>query len=72
MTLEEAKRGQKLVVTGIGDETVRVLAIRFGICEGVVVTCREVIPAGPVIISLNKQEIAVGRSLARLIEVKPC
>lgn len=72
MTLEQAKRGQKLVVTGIGNETVRVLAIRFGICEGIAVTCREVIPAGPVIISLNDQEIAVGRSLAKHIEVRPC
>jgi Fe2+ transport system protein FeoA len=34
------------------------------------VTCREVIPMGPVVIARNRQEIAIGRSLARRINVE--
>lgn len=71
MTLDKVKKGQHIKITGIPDELVRVQAIRFGISEGAVVTCREVVPSGPVIVSKNKQEIAIGRGLARSIEVEP-
>ncbi|MCL6634466.1 MAG: ferrous iron transport protein A [Peptococcaceae bacterium] len=72
MTLDKAKRGQVLKITGIPNELVRVQAIRFGIAEGSLVTCREVVPAGPVVVARNKQEIAIGRNLARTITVEPC
>ncbi len=72
MNLDQAKRGQLIRITGIPNEPTRVQAIRFGIPEGSVVTCREVIPAGPVIVTKNKQEIAIGRGLARTIKVEPC
>ncbi|MBS4024127.1 MAG: ferrous iron transport protein A, partial [Clostridia bacterium] len=44
--------------------------IRFGITEGAVIKCEEVVPAGPIIVSRNLQEIAIGRSLARQIKVE--
>lgn len=72
MTLDKAKKGQLIKITGIPDEVIRVQAIRFGISEGSVVTCREVVPAGPVVVARNKQEIAIGRNLARTISVEPC
>jgi len=72
MNLDQAKRGQLIRITAIPNEFTRVQAIRFGIPEGAVVTCREVIPAGPVIVTKNKQEIAIGRGLARTIKVEPC
>ncbi|BAF60059.1 MAG: ferrous iron transport protein A [Pelotomaculum sp.] len=72
MTLDKVKKGQVVKITGIPNEMVRVQAIRFGISEGTVVVCREVVPAGPVVVARNKQEIAIGRSLARTILVEPC
>jgi len=69
MTLDMAKRGQILKIVNIPDATVRAQAIRFGISEGEVVMCSEVIPSGPVILRKNNQEIALGRGLARQITV---
>jgi len=71
MTLDKAKKGQLVKITGIPNELIRARAIRFGISEGAVVTCREIVPAGPVVVAMNKQEIAIGRSLARVILVEP-
>lgn len=70
MTLDKVKKGQRFIIRNIPNETFRVQAIRCGITEGSVVTCREVVPAGPVILALNKQEIAIGRSLAKNIGVE--
>jgi len=72
LTLDKAKKGQLVKISAITDELTRIQAIRFGISEGAVVTCREVVPAGPVVVSRNKQEIAIGRSLASAIWVEPC
>lgn len=71
MTLDMARRGQKVKIVSLPDEFTRAQAIRFGLSEGTVITCREVVPAGPVVIARNRQEIAIGRNLARLIEVDP-
>ena len=71
MTLAEAQRGQKLTISQIPDSIVRAQAIRFGITEGAEVECAEKLPAGPVIISKGRQEIAVGRRLAESIRVLP-
>jgi Fe2+ transport system protein FeoA len=71
MTLDKAKKGQVLRITGINNELFRIQAIRFGLSEGGVFTCREIVPAGPIVVSRNKQEIAIGRSLARNIQVEP-
>lgn len=72
MRLDKASRGQVVKITGIPNDHVRVQALRFGLSEGAVVTCREVVPAGPVVVARNKQEIAIGRNLARTISVEPC
>lgn len=70
MTLAEVKRGQRCRIINIPSEKIRAQALRFGIAEGEIVTCREKIPAGPVVIARNRQEIAVGRRLARQIQVQ--
>jgi len=70
MTLDKAKRGQNLRISSIPSEYVRAQAIRFGISEGALVVCEQVIPAGPVVVRRNKQEIAIGRGLARDIQVE--
>lgn len=71
MTLDKARRGQKLKIISLPNDLIRAQALRFGIAEGTLVTCREVIPAGPVVIARSRQEIAIGRGLARLIGVEP-
>ena len=71
MTLDKAKKGQIIMIKSIPDGLIRVQAIRFGINEGSVITCREIVPAGPVIVERQKQEIAIGRNLAKSIMVEP-
>ena len=71
-TLDKVRRGDEFVVTRVDDERARVTAIRFGISEGSAVTCVTRIPAGPIVLRSGRQEIAVGRELAKLICVRPC
>jgi Fe2+ transport system protein FeoA len=71
-TLDQVKRGDEFVVTRVDDERARVTAIRFGIGEGSSVSCVTKIPAGPIVLKSGRQEIAVGRELAKLICIRPC
>ncbi|MDO9534701.1 MAG: ferrous iron transport protein A [Bacillota bacterium] len=71
MTLEQAQKGEKLIVMKIMDSDMRVKAIRFGIMEGAEITCMEKLPSGPVVIQKGKQELAIGLGLARRIVVEP-
>jgi len=70
MYLSEAKQGDTIKILSIPNDIIRAQAIRFGISEGSVVTCDSLIPAGPVILRKNKQEIAIGYGLAREILVE--
>jgi Fe2+ transport system protein FeoA len=70
MTLDQAEKGQKIEIVKIPDEKIRVQAIRLGIFEGSTLLCSEKLPGGPVILQNRMQEIAIGRNLARSIEVK--
>ena len=71
VTLDRVRRGQVLRIAGLPDGVFRAQALRFDLGEGAVVTCREVIPAGPVVLARRRQEVAIGRDLARLIMVEP-
>lgn len=71
MTLDQAEKGQKIEIIKIPDEKIRVQAIRLGIFEGSKLICSEKLPGGPVILQNRMQEIAIGRNLAREIEIKP-
>lgn len=70
MTLENVKKGQLIEIINIPDSSIRVQAIRLGLFEGCKVTCSEKIPAGPVILKNRFQEIAIGRNLAKTIQIK--
>ncbi len=70
-TLDQAKRGDKMVVLNVDDEQARIHAIRFGMAEGACVQCVTRIPAGPIVLKSGRQEIAVGRELAKRITVRP-
>lgn len=71
MTLDQVRRGQRFMIDKIQDEFSRMQTLRFGIGEGSEAACFEVIPGGPIILSAQGQEIAVGRQLARTIKVSP-
>jgi len=69
-TLADARAGQRFVVTGVEDAGARVTALRFGMAEGACVHCTARIPAGPIVLRSGRQEIAVGRQLAKSITVR--
>ena len=70
-TLADACVGQRLLVTRVDDPHARVTALRFGMAEGACVRCVTRIPAGPIVLRSGRQEIAVGRELAKRIGVRP-
>lgn len=70
LTLDRVKKGQKIRLCAIPGEEVRAQAIRFGLTVGQIVTCSEIMPAGPVVVQRSRQEIAIGRRLARGIQVE--
>ena len=72
MTLDDASAGDRLVLGEVGDDSARIHAIRFGMTEGAEVTCIACIPGGPTVLKCGRQEIAVGRGLARCIHVRRC
>ncbi|ADQ04899.1 FeoA family protein [Caldicellulosiruptor owensensis OL] len=69
MTLDKVSKGQEVVIKNIKSKTARVYALRFGISEGSKVKCVTKINNGPIILRKNHQEIAIGNSLAKQIEV---
>jgi Fe2+ transport system protein FeoA len=69
-TLDGARRGDRMVVLGVDDDRARIHAIRFGMGEGACVQCVTRIPAGPIVLRSGRQEIAVGRELAKRISVR--
>lgn len=71
MQLDQAKTGSQLNILEIPSE-LKAQLIRLGICEGDQVTCASKIPAGPVILQKDLQEIAIGNSYAKLIKVEAC
>lgn len=62
MTLSEGKDGQLLTVTGTEGDDITWQALRFGIGQGSQIQIQKNIPGGPVIISKNQLEIAIGNS----------
>ncbi|MBE0416352.1 MAG: ferrous iron transport protein A [Coriobacteriia bacterium] len=69
-TLDCLRRGDSCEVLGIGDEMARITALRFGMSEGAHVSCVTKIPAGPIVVRSGRQEIAIGRNLAKRITVR--
>jgi Fe2+ transport system protein FeoA len=69
--LAEAKEGQSLTVTNITNEEITWQALRFGLEPGSQIRIEKNIPGGPVIVSKNQLEIAIGRKIAEAIKVEP-
>lgn len=70
MMLADAKDGDKLVVLATLDDEISVQALRFGIDSGAEICVEKNIRGGPVIVSRNHLEIAIGREIAKNIEVR--
>ena len=69
-SLDCIRKGEKIEIISVDDTHARVQALRFGMAEGACVECVTRIPAGPLVIKSGRQEIAVGRSLAKRISVR--
>ena len=72
LTLADVRPVDRVRVVSIRDEFVRLQAIRFGLHPGAEVVCEQRLRGGPVVIRCGRQEVAIGRQLARDILVEPC
>lgn len=70
MVLADVYPGQTVVILAIPSDDVRTQALRLGIGIGEKATCQAAIPRGPVVLGKARQEIAIGRQLARDIVVE--
>jgi Fe2+ transport system protein FeoA len=69
-SLDRMHKGDRIEIISVNDKHARVQALRFGMAEGACVECVTRIPAGPLVIKSGRQEIAVGRALAKRISVR--
>lgn len=69
-TLDRIKKGHACTIKRIPAGEIKAQAIRFNLIEGNVAVCQEIIPAGPIVLRIGRQEIALGRNLAQQIEVE--
>ncbi|MGI6037422.1 MAG: FeoA family protein [Limnochordia bacterium] len=67
MTLHDVKPNQHFLVRRISDDTVRLQAIRLGLCPGTRLECLERVFGGPVVVRFGQQELAIGAGLAKEI-----
>ena len=70
MNLENAPNKSVLEIVSINQGKLSEDAMRFGIEAGECVQIVNKLPGGPIVIQRNQQQIAIGRELARAIEVK--
>ena len=69
-SLDCIRKGEKIEIIAVNDQHARVQALRFGMAEGACVECVTRVPAGPLVLKSGRQEIAVGRALAKRISVR--
>lgn len=67
--LSSVARGKRFVVLDIPQGKPRTQLIRLGIMKGEVIKCVERLPGGTVVVEKNRQEIAIGSTLAEFIRV---
>ncbi len=69
MILETAPKQVKLKILSVSNEKLSEDVLRFGIEVGECVQIINKLPGGPIVIQKNQQQIAIGRELAKAIEV---
>lgn len=70
MTLDNIKRNSEVEIVSIPDGDCRSQLIRMGIAEGSRVVCHNKLPLGAIVLRSRRQELAIGRQLAKQIEVR--
>lgn len=70
MNLESAPAKSELEIISINEPKLNNDALRFGIEAGEFVKIINKLPGGPIVIQKNQQQIAIGRELARVVEVR--
>jgi Fe2+ transport system protein FeoA len=68
--LSTVSKGSSLRVIDIPAGVEGTRLIRLGMVKGAVIKCVERLPGGTVVIGINRQEIAIGASLAKTILVE--
>jgi Fe2+ transport system protein FeoA len=69
ISLDKAVTGQSLKIFSVPEGIMYAQFVRLGIHEGQRVRCLERLPGGTIILQKNRQQIAIGHSLARHILV---
>ena len=69
MNLEDAPKKKILEIISINQEKLSEDAMRFGIEDGECIQIINKLPGGPIVIQKNQQQIAIGRELAKAIQV---
>ena len=70
MNLEEAPNKSTLEIISISQVKLLEDAMRFGIEVGEAIQIINKLPGGPIVIQKNQQQIAIGRELAKAVEVR--
>lgn len=68
-TLDKAKKGSFVTIVTLPQGELKVQMIRLGLAEGDTIVCVERLPGGTIVVQKNRQEIAIGYSLANKIKV---
>jgi ferrous iron transport protein A len=69
LPLSRIAKGALVTIAVLPDGILKSQFIRLGICEGQKIRCLERLPGGTLIVGLNRQEIAIGGTLAKKILV---
>ena len=69
VSLDHVTKGSSLFILEIPEGRSRERLIRLGILTGQLIKCIERLPGGTVVIEKNRQEIAIGATLAKTIRV---
>ena len=67
--LHAVRKGRLVKVVNVPEGKNKALLIRLGVVEGVILRCLERLPGGTIVVQKQRQEIAIGAPLARLIFV---
>ncbi len=69
LPLHQVPKGNRVVIIDIPDGKNKDQLIRLGILKGEFIKCLERLPGGTIVIEKNRQEIAIGVTLAKTILV---
>ncbi|OGU32265.1 MAG: iron transporter [Ignavibacteria bacterium GWA2_55_11] len=69
MPLHKVRKGRRVLVVRVPEGKTRAQLIRLGILKGEFLKCLQRLPGGTMLVEKNRQEIAIGASLAGAILV---